>query len=198
MAIYYDFAGADLGGMTMVTSHPHPLARQPISTSVLLLCVLLNYFDVILCPSSSQISPDPSMLACFARWGSQSPPLKNPRSANASCSVLKIISDARKQSWMYTHSLWTWPLSNYDAVWNVRKLEVGLGLTDILLFRVSSMGRIYDFVLCSSRRRRRVSLTGIEYSLRRPNQSDLYAAALVRKLRKRSSWRRWRACANAV
>ena len=37
----------------------------------------LSYFDVVLCISSSQILATPSMLARFARSGSQShPPLK--------------------------------------------------------------------------------------------------------------------------
>jgi len=38
MAIYYDFAGADLGGMTMVTSHP-PGAAAYFTVSVIIMCV---------------------------------------------------------------------------------------------------------------------------------------------------------------
>jgi len=60
-------AGADLEGVTRVTSHPLP--RQPIS------CHYngcdLSYFDVVLCPSSSQfhspVSPDP-LNARSLRW----------------------------------------------------------------------------------------------------------------------------------
>ena len=45
-------SGADLGGVTRVTSHP-PLARQPVSCYYYV-CDL-SYFDVVLCPSLSHI-----------------------------------------------------------------------------------------------------------------------------------------------
>ena len=73
-------ARADLGVST-VTSPP-PLARQPISCYYY--ACDLSYFDVVLCPSSSQISPDPLNALSLRSLGfSKSPPLKNPRSANA-------------------------------------------------------------------------------------------------------------------
>jgi len=92
------FAGTDLG-VTRVTSHP--LARQPISCYA---CDLgLCYFDVVFVPllepnPGDAIAPrscvqllaqTPSMLARFARSGSQShPALKHPRSANALAACL--------------------------------------------------------------------------------------------------------------
>ena len=68
--------------MTRVTSHPPPLARQPISCYY---CACdLSYFDVVLCLSSSQISPDPLSARSLRLLGfPKSPPLKNPRSTTA-------------------------------------------------------------------------------------------------------------------
>ena len=66
--ISHKYAGADLGRVTRVTSHP-PLARQPISRYYY--ACDLSYFDVVLCPSSSQILATP----LHARSGSQSHPL---------------------------------------------------------------------------------------------------------------------------
>jgi len=62
-------------GVTRVTSHP--LAWQPISCYYY--ACELSYFDVVLCPSSSQI-PQCS-LASLARVAKVTPS-KNPRSAN--------------------------------------------------------------------------------------------------------------------
>ena len=76
-------AGADLGGgVTSHHSHPTPGAAAYF---MLLLCVRLKLFDVVLCPSLSQIlatplhpprsyvhllAQTPSMLVRFARSGS--------------------------------------------------------------------------------------------------------------------------------
>ena len=76
--------------MTRVTSHP-PLARQPISCYYY--ACDLSYFDVVLCPSSSQIlatplhqevtfSYQPRPPQCSLEFP-KSPPQKNPGSANA-------------------------------------------------------------------------------------------------------------------
>jgi len=72
----------------------HPLARQPISCYYY--ACDLSYFDFVLCPSSSQIlatnfqisfsrksRPPQCSLASLAEVSKVTPPLKNPRSANA-------------------------------------------------------------------------------------------------------------------
>jgi len=62
-------SGADLGGMTRVTSHPP--ARQPIS------CYYCACDKLFRCRFVPLFEPNPSMLTRFARSGSQShPPVK--------------------------------------------------------------------------------------------------------------------------
>jgi len=70
-------------GVTRVTSHP-PLTRQPVSCYYY--ACDLSYFDVVLCPSSSQIPQ--CLLSSLARVPKVTPPLKNPRSANVLCYYL--------------------------------------------------------------------------------------------------------------
>ena len=55
-ALPSEMQNQDLEGVTKVTSHP-PLARQPISCYYY--ACDLSYFDVVLCPSSSQILATP-------------------------------------------------------------------------------------------------------------------------------------------